>query len=131
MNGVTMTGMSGTTGRLLGGDAHLRQSIGDILTTPIGSRVMRRDYGSLLFDLVDQPLTPVTRLRLFAATAIALLKWEPRLRLTNIALAVRGSGDVELTITGERTDTIPPGAIARLTLPLRTGNTQAALLTTA
>lgn len=118
----TMTGMSRFSGRALGGDAHLRQSIADILTTPIGSRVMRRDYGSLLLELVDQPMNPATRLRLFAAVAVALLKWEPRLRLTNIALAVRGPGDVELTLTGERTDTGSPGSIARLTLPLRSGN---------
>ena len=26
---------------------HISQSIGDILRTPVGSRVMRRDYGSL------------------------------------------------------------------------------------
>jgi uncharacterized protein len=124
MNGPagTMTGMNRSTGRALGGDAHLRQSIADILTTPIGSRVMRRDYGSLLLDLIDQPINPATRLRLFAAVAVALLKWEPRLRLTNIALAVRGPGDVELTLTGERTDTGSPGTIARLTLPLRSGS---------
>ena len=117
-----MTGMSRQSGRALGGDAHLRQSIADILTTPIGSRVMRRDYGSLLLDLIDQPLTPATRLRLFAATAIALLKWEPRLRLTRIDIAMPAAGYVEITLTGERTDTMPPGVISRLTLPLRAGS---------
>lgn len=117
-----MTGMSRQSGRALGGDAHLRQSIADILTTPIGSRVMRRDYGSLLLDLIDQPLTPATRLRLFAATAIALLRWEPRLRLTRIDIAMPAAGYVEITLTGERTDTMPPGVISRLTLPLRAGS---------
>lgn len=118
----TMVGMSRTTGRVLGGDQHLRQSIADILTTPLGSRVMRRDYGSLLLDLIDQPMNPATRLRLFAAVAVALLKWEPRLRLTNIALASAAPGDMELTLTGERLDTGSPGPIARLTLPLRSGS---------
>jgi phage baseplate assembly protein W len=41
-----MQGMNRNTGRKLSGVDHLRQSIVDILTTPIGSRVMRRDYGS-------------------------------------------------------------------------------------
>jgi hypothetical protein len=41
------------TRKALEGIDHLKQSIIDILTTPIGSRVMRRDYGSRLFELVD------------------------------------------------------------------------------
>lgn len=32
---------------------HISQSIGDILRTPVGSRVMRRDYGSLLASMID------------------------------------------------------------------------------
>ncbi|WP_308822744.1 hypothetical protein [Sodalis praecaptivus] len=35
--------------------ARLRQSAFDILQTPAGSRVMRRDDGSTLFTLIDQP----------------------------------------------------------------------------
>ena len=30
---------------------HLKQSVRDILTTPLASRVMRREYGSLVPDL--------------------------------------------------------------------------------
>jgi len=116
-----MAGMSRTSGRALGGDAHLSQSIADILTTPIGSRVMRRDYGSLLFELVDQPDNPRTRLRLFAAIAVALAKWEPRLRLTRVGLVRPAPGSLSVTIEGNRTDTTPSAAavtLARLTLPL-------------
>ena len=43
------------TGEGISGTAHLRQSVFDILQTPTGSRVMRRDYGSTLFTLIDQP----------------------------------------------------------------------------
>lgn len=46
-----MSGTSRLTGRVIDQDAHLTQSITDILTTPKGSRVMRRDYGSRLADL--------------------------------------------------------------------------------
>lgn len=35
--------MDRTTGKAIGELAHLRQSVGDILTTPIGSRVMRHE----------------------------------------------------------------------------------------
>lgn len=43
-----MLGTDANTGKALEGMAHLRQSIRDILGTPLGSRVMRRDYGSEL-----------------------------------------------------------------------------------
>ena len=53
-----MEGMDGTTGAKLAGIDHLRQSIRDILTTRIGTRVMRRDYGSDLPGLIDRPMSP-------------------------------------------------------------------------
>jgi phage baseplate assembly protein W len=51
-----MIGMSAATGKALGDLSYLRQSIRDILTTPKGSRVMRRGYGSDLFELIDAPM---------------------------------------------------------------------------
>ena len=47
-----MRGMSAQTGAPLDGGERLAQSVRDILTTPIGSRVMRRDYGSQIFELI-------------------------------------------------------------------------------
>jgi phage baseplate assembly protein W len=58
---------------------HLKQSIADILNTPIGSRVMRRDYGSRLFELIDAPINRSTVVDIVAETAEALMKWEDRL----------------------------------------------------
>lgn len=79
-----MRGTDARTGKALDGLAHLRQSIRDILTTPIGSRVMRREYGSRLFDLVDNPLNQETLVEMYAATAEALQAWEPRLRVLRV-----------------------------------------------
>lgn len=79
-----MRGTDATTGKPLEGVAHLRQSIRDILTTPLGSRVMRRTYGSRLFDLVDAPLNEQTIVDIYAATAEALLRWEPRLLVQRV-----------------------------------------------
>lgn len=42
-----MRGMNSETGKTISGIEHLKQSIVDILTTPVGTRVMRRDYGSI------------------------------------------------------------------------------------
>jgi phage baseplate assembly protein W len=79
-------GVDRRTGRPLTGWAHVQQSIEVILTTPLGSRVMRRDFGSELFDLIDAKMTQRRVLALYAATAIALRRWEPRFRLTRCAV---------------------------------------------
>ena len=92
--------MNAATGRQLSGFEHLRQSVRDILTTPLGSRVMRRDYGSRLFELVDAPLNGATLTRMYAATFAALKRWEPRLKADKVSAIITGGG-VELTITGE------------------------------
>jgi phage baseplate assembly protein W len=81
-----MIGMDAMTGRAINGLDHIRQSLASILTTPIGSRVMRRDYGSEVPDLIDQPLNGATQLRLYAATAHAVMLWEPRISLTGVQL---------------------------------------------
>lgn len=96
-----MIGINRFTGLALEGIEHLRQSITDILTTPLGSRVMRRDYGSLLPSLIDQPDNASTRVRIYAAAAAALMRWEPRLRLTRVAmLSGLRPGQVVLDLEG-------------------------------
>jgi hypothetical protein len=77
-------GMNATTGRVLTDLEHLEQSVADILLTPIGTRVMRRDYGSQLPDLLDQNITPSLVAAVFAASAEALHRWEPRFKLTRL-----------------------------------------------
>ena len=72
-------GMNAETGRELTGLEHLKQSIADILNTPIGSRVMRRDYGSRLFELIDAPINRSTVVDIVAETAETLMKLEDRL----------------------------------------------------
>ncbi len=93
-----MNGMNATTGKSLSGLDHVRQSVTDILTTPIGSRVMRRDYGSRLFELVDSPLTGSTLADIYAAAAEALIRWEPRLRVKKIYATRIASGQIEVDL---------------------------------
>ena len=114
-----MRGMSRTTGKPLDGVAHLAQSIGDILTTPVGSRVMRRDYGSLIPELIDQPMNPATRLRLMSASVSALVRWEPRLRIASVQFSVDARGGAVIDIEGERIDGSRREAINTLSIPLR------------
>ncbi len=95
-----MRGTDAATGKALEGLAHLRQSIRDILSTPIGSRVMRREYGSRLFNLVDNPLNAETLVEMYAATAEALQRWEPRLRVLRVQTrtAETSSGSIEIDL---------------------------------
>lgn len=96
-----MAGMSRITGSTLGGFDHLKQSITDILTTPVGSRVHRREYGSRLPELVDRPINNSLISDLVAATAEALERWEPRLRLEQVKInSVSAEGKIELSLVG-------------------------------
>lgn len=82
-----MLGTHKSTGRAVTGIVeHVRQSIADILTTPLTTRVIRREYGSLLPELIDHPLNEKNILRLYAATATAVMRWEPRFRISRISL---------------------------------------------
>ncbi|MBD8699045.1 GPW/gp25 family protein [Sphingomonas sp. CFBP 13714] len=113
-----MIGMSAVTGKPLEGLDHLRQSIADILSTPIGTRVGQREYGSLLAELVDQPMNAVGRMRLMAATALAIQRWEPRVTLSAVVIEQTGPGVFSAQLAGRRTDVTGPSASTRLTVPL-------------
>lgn len=87
-----MTGIHATTAAPLDELADIRQSIATILTTPLGSRVMRRDFGSLLFDLIDSPATSRGCLRLIAAAADAIARWELRVKFVKASVTPGGDG---------------------------------------
>jgi phage baseplate assembly protein W len=96
-----ITGMRRNTGKALGELAHLKKSIIDILTTPIGSRIMRRDYGSGLFELIDRPINDRLKIQIYSATAEALAKFEPRFRRRKVSIESAENGRIELLLTGE------------------------------
>jgi len=115
-----MIGMNAATGKPLEGAEHLRQSVQDILGTPLGTRVGRRWYGSHIPELLDQPLNDRTRLALVAAGALALMRQEPRIRATRITVE---NGDVAgaaaLRIVGKRLDGPRLGAPLNLAISVR------------
>jgi phage baseplate assembly protein W len=114
-----MIGMSAKNGRTLTESQHLAQSIVDIVTTPLGSRVMRREYGCPLTDLMDWPLNSATRLQAYAAIAMALMRWEPRIRLSRVQLTPADvPGAAFLDVEGTLTDTNEP---LSLRVPLALG----------
>ena len=79
-------GMNRETGKAIDGIDHLRQSVRDILSTRIGTRVMLRDYGSNVPELVDEPMNRTTIAAIRADMIAALNNWEPRLKVTQVLL---------------------------------------------
>ena len=108
-------GMNRTTGLTVSDTEHISQSMRDILLTPVGSRVMRRDYGSLLSSLIDMPQNPALRLQIMVACYSAIQKWEPRIRLTSVSFETGDAGSMAVDITGTLTDT---GMSVSTTIPL-------------
>ena len=108
-----MTTMSKHTGRALPSREALQQSLNDVLMTPLGSRVMRRDYGSILPDLIDQPLNEATELQLYSGVVMAQLRWEPRIRIQRMQRRMdpQTPGATELLIEAVRLDTSTPQSI--------------------
>ena len=98
-------GMNRNNGLGISDTEHISQSMRDILLTPVGSRVMRREYGSLLSALIDMPQNPALRLQIMVACYSAIQKWEPRIRLTAISFETGDAGEMYVDITGMRTDT--------------------------
>ena len=96
---AAIAGMSRTTGRSLEGLGHVRQSVQDILTTPLGTRVGRRDYGSRLPSLIDSPITEETRIEIYASVADALGKWEPRLEVIRVRVDAAAAGQMNVFLS--------------------------------
>jgi phage baseplate assembly protein W len=92
--------MDRRTGQPLSGVAHLRQSIEDILTTPLGSRRMRPEYGSQLRRYVDLPVNQGWKSAVQAEVARALGRWEPRLKLERVRVVSVLDGQVSLALSG-------------------------------
>lgn len=87
-------GFDAMTGKPLSGWAHCVQSIWVILTTRIGSRVMRRAFGSLVPELQDRNPTPRRIMQVYAVVAQALRDHEPGFRLRTIKLTRAGADGV-------------------------------------
>ncbi|MWL87155.1 GPW/gp25 family protein [Cupriavidus sp. SW-Y-13] len=118
---MTYLGLDSTTGRASTDLAHIWQSIRDILTTPIGTRVMRRAYGSDVPELIDQPMNGVTRLRVMSASVAAIVRWEPRVSINAVSFQSDAEGAWSVSIDAERVDGARRATLPPLTIPLQRG----------
>ncbi len=95
-----MIGMDRHTGLPISGIDHLMQSIEDILTTPLGSRLMRPEYGSTIRRFVDLPVSEGWKSAVQAEAARALNRWEPRLDLTRVQVLSVLNGRITFRLSG-------------------------------
>lgn len=64
----------------------VRQSIQTILDTEPGERIMLPDFGCGLRRYLMEPNSLATRTSMEVDITAALTRWEPRIRLTNVAV---------------------------------------------
>jgi len=92
--------MNVNTGKTISEIAHIKQSITNILTTPIGSRIMRRDYGSRLFERIDQPINGDLIAEIYSDVVEALFTWEPRFEVEQVTVQSIEKGEITIDLEG-------------------------------
>jgi phage baseplate assembly protein W len=71
---------------LVSGPEKVRQAIYTLLDTDPGERVMRPDFGCGLRRYLMQPNNPATRAGIQREITQSLTRWEPRVKLVDIAV---------------------------------------------
>ncbi len=77
--------------------AHIKQSIADILLTAKGSRIMRRTYGSNLYQLIDRPISAALLLQLSTACVMAITQWENRIKVDSFSINIESISPLRIT----------------------------------
>jgi len=76
----------------------IRQAIRIILSTALGERVMRPDFGCGIHELVFEPNSVATWGLAEHYVSEALLLWEPRIEVLDVKAVASGGQDEELLI---------------------------------
>ncbi|WP_394689051.1 GPW/gp25 family protein [Hoeflea sp.] len=79
-----MAGIDRSTGRVMSNYDHALQSVEVILSTRIGSRAMRRQFGGGVAEILGRAVTPPLFALFQQLVATAIDIWEPRFRVRQI-----------------------------------------------
>ena len=113
--------MMSNTGQLLTDELDsIRLSITDIMTTPIGTRIMRKDYGSKIPDLIDQPMNDILMIQLYSEIYTPILKWENRISIEQINIHEVGHGKLIMDLDAVH---ITTDQSINLNIPIKMGGT--------
>ena len=97
------TGMNATTGESMTGIPYLRQRLSDVINTPLGSVVGRRDFGSELHQMVDHNVDSNFQMDVYIKLAAAINNPDNGLddfSLTDMRMARISSSNIELSLSG-------------------------------
>jgi phage baseplate assembly protein W len=77
----------------------IRSSLITILSWPLGKRFFLAEFGSNLYNLLEEPNDDILKdlIRIFVIDAIA--KWEPRIELVDLSLQRTTDISIDLTLT--------------------------------
>lgn len=75
------------------GQALIKQAIYIILATPLGTRLLRPDFGSMLPFLIGNPIGVTLFDDLVFYTRESLTKWEPRITIQDVTLDEAATGN--------------------------------------
>lgn len=115
---MIVAGMNRYTGKPLDAAGSIAQSVDTILSTPVGSMPWLREFGSMLFVLIDQPGNAAISALIRAAAVTALQRWEPRIKVTRVGYIPPGAaGRASLTIEALRLEAGTPVPLS-LSVPL-------------
>jgi hypothetical protein len=113
---------------LVSDDQDIRESLWILFSTSIGERIMLPDYGSLLWKMVFQNITNTLMTQLADIVRQAVLYWEPRIDVDDVAVQPDATvaGLVLITVsytirkTNARNNLVFPFYIQEGTIPVET-----------
>lgn len=79
-------------------DEHIKQSMLDIALTAKGTRVMRRNYGTILVPKIDAPMNDEYRMMLMSSLMIAFAEFEPRVEVRKINVHIEDAGKPTISL---------------------------------
>src|SRR5262249_40955150 len=68
------------------GPDRIRDAIWIVLSTSLGERLMRPEFGAGLKDYVFEPNSPALRSELASVIRSALVQWEPRIDIIDVSV---------------------------------------------
>lgn len=93
---MVSTGIDPETGVMLVGWNHVTRCVRRIYATRIGSRVMRRQFGGGVAELIGRRMDPRVIALFRLLVVLSLERWEPRVKVRSIAFF----GDVDSVRSG-------------------------------
>jgi phage baseplate assembly protein W len=98
VRGKELVGMNRVTGKAIGPEEHIPQSIGDMLRTPKGTRVMRRDYGASYLSEDGSVRGGISSDQIAEEARALLAHYEPRILVYLVSTTMSDGALVSISV---------------------------------